>query len=81
MQPTFIVSSNIDAAGYQRGALYLRFKSGVAYKYENTPYSVYDALVKAESAGQFFHRNVRSKYKYERLNFDPFTNRHMEKAA
>jgi hypothetical protein len=72
MQPVHIVSSNIDAAAYQRGSLFLRFKSGVSYRYPNTPYKIYTSLIGAESPGSFFHHNVRAKYKYERLAYDPF---------
>lgn len=72
MKPTFVVSSNIDALGYELGKLYIRFKSGITYAYDSVPYSVFDALEKAESVGKFFHRFVRDKYPHHRLDSDPF---------
>lgn len=75
MQPTYLSSSNINAAGYQLGKMYLRFNSGQVYEYDHVPYPTYDALVKSESSGKFFHRFIRSKYTYKRLYFDPFARR------
>lgn len=75
MQPTFVVSSNIDAVGYRLGEMFVRFKSGVSYAYSGVNYSVFDAMVKAESVGQFFHRFVRSRYEYKKLDYDPFLKR------
>ena len=72
LHPTFIVSSTIDAIGYQLGRLFVRFKSGAAYAYEGVPYDIFDALKKAESAGQFLHRMVKNRFRYTRLDFDPF---------
>ena len=72
MQPTYLSSSNINAAGYKLGKLYLRFNSGQVYEYDHVPYGTYDALVKSESCGKFFHRFVRSKYQHKKMEFDPF---------
>ena len=72
MQPTYVVSSNIDCAGYDHGTMFIRFKSGSVYEYAKVPYAVFSALLAAESCGQFFHRFVKSAYNFERLNFDPF---------
>ena len=73
VEPIFVVSSNIDAIGYNDLTLYIRFKSGGTYAYAETPRSVFDALRKAESAGQFFHRFIKGKYRYERLEHDPMS--------
>jgi len=75
MQPTYVVSSNIDAVGYQHGELVVRFRSGVSYAYAGVNRSVFLALTNAESVGQFFHRFVRSKYGYRKLDYDPFLKR------
>lgn len=72
MESTYVVSSNIDRVGYQRGKLYIQFKSGVAYEYDDAPYHTYQTLVKAESVGQTFHRFVKGKYPYTRLESNPF---------
>lgn len=72
MQPTYVVSSNIDAVGYQHGEMFVRFRSGTYYAYAGVNRSVFMAMVNAESVGQFFHRFVRSKYEYRKLDYDPF---------
>ena len=74
LSPTYINSSNIDAIGYKLGQLFIRFKSGVTYSYDNVPFSYFDSLQKVESAGQFFHRFIRNHkdFHHTRLDFDPF---------
>lgn len=69
--PSYIVSSNIDAVGWHIGQLYIRFKSGVTYAYK-APWSMFDALTKQESAGKFFHANIRNKLEFKKLDSDPF---------
>ena len=67
-----VTSSNIAKAGYS-DTLYLLFNSGVAYKYENVPKALYQALIKADSVGSFFHKNIRNSYlchKLEEHNFE-----------
>ncbi len=70
--PTYISSSNIEAAGYQLGKLYLRFKSGGAYSYDGVPFDYFATLTKIESAGKFFARFIRGKFRYHKLEQDPF---------
>lgn len=72
LSPIYIVSSNIDAIGYEPDALFIRFKSGQIYRYDGVPHVHFDALQKVESAGQYFHHYIRSKFRYERLPQDPF---------
>lgn len=72
LAPTFISSSNIDAVGYQRGDLFIRFKSGGSYKYDSVPFDYFDAMQKVESAGKFFHQFIKSKFIYHKLPIDPF---------
>ena len=73
MQPTFIVSSNIEAAAYQYGSMFIRFKSGVSYRYDKVPHAVFIGLCEAESAGQYFHRKIRGVFEFQKLAYDPFT--------
>jgi hypothetical protein len=72
MLNTFVESSNIDRVGYQYGKLFIQFKSGISYVYAGVDKSMYDAMISAESAGKFFHRFIRSVYRYEKLAYDPF---------
>jgi hypothetical protein len=70
--PTFLVSENLDCVGYKLGQLFIRFKSGIAYSYDGVPFDYYDAIQKVESAGKFFHRFIRGKFHYSKLDSDPF---------
>lgn len=70
--PTFLVSDNLDCVGYRLGQLFIRFKSGGVYSYDKVPFDYYDTLKKVESAGKFFHQFIRGKYRYKKLDQDPF---------
>lgn len=74
LTPTYVISSNIDALAHYDGKLYIRFKSGITYSYANVPFTYFDAMQKAESAGQFFHRMIKNKpeFPYTKLDYDPF---------
>lgn len=63
-----IVSSNLDAAGYDAATktLVVRFKSGASYKYPNFDPALYAAFEtqfsgdNGKSAGKFFHANIKN---------------------
>lgn len=61
-------SSNIAGATYERDVenLTVEFTSGDTYVYFNVPASVYRGLQAAPSAGQYFHRQIKNSYSYER---------------
>lgn len=70
--PTYLVSENLDCIGYRLGQLFIRFRSGGTYSYDKVPFDYFDALPKVESAGKFFHQFIRGKFRYTRLDSDPF---------
>ena len=72
MESASVVSSNIDRIGFHRNTLYIQFRSGESYRYDGTPYRVYQTLINAESVGSAFHRYVKGKYRYTRLECNPF---------
>ena len=72
MRPHYVVSSNINALGYSRGKLFIRFNSGVTYSYDRVPFPVFRSLEQSDSVGQTFHRLVRGKFPYTKLDNDPF---------
>jgi hypothetical protein len=58
-------STAISAANYnaQTRTLTLWFTSGgQGYDYYNVPQYVYDGLLRAASAGQYFNDNIRDQY-------------------
>lgn len=72
MKITHVVSSNINAIGWHRNTLFIRFNSGTSYAYQQVPFAHYQAFVEAESHGQHFHRFIRSQFQYSKLATDPF---------
>lgn len=60
-------SSAIMLAKSDNRTLTITFTSGGKYKYDDVPEDVIDAFWNAESAGQFYHRNIRGQYKQERV--------------
>ena len=71
--PTHLISSNLDVAGYRHGRLLIRFKSGCTYSYDRVPFECFRGLIDADSSGQFFHREIRGKYRYTKMEQDPFS--------
>jgi len=64
-------SSALSRVGYDKRehVLVAEFKdSGAIYAYYDVPESVYNALLDADSIGNYFYYNVRTSYTYERLN-------------
>ena len=55
-------SSAIMFAKREDNMLTIGFTSGGKYKYDSIPEDVIDGLWNAESAGQFYHKNIRGKY-------------------
>lgn len=72
LEPLYVTSSNIDALGHDGERLFIRFKSGITYAYDEVPRHHFDAMPKSESVGQYFHRYIKNAYRYERLTYDPF---------
>jgi lysyl-tRNA synthetase class 2 len=64
----FPSSSNLDECDYDPDTdnLTIRFQSGDEYTYFNVPPSVYRGLTAASSAGEYFHRQIKGRYQYER---------------
>lgn len=64
-----INSSNIKRAGYHLDLklLLIEFQNGSEYEYKNVEQSVYDELIKAESPGTYFAKNIRSVYEFRKL--------------
>ena len=51
--------------------LTLLFDSGSAYAYHEVPRKVYDDLLRIVNHGEYFHRNIRKVYRFERLDGYP----------
>ena len=62
-------SSNIASVGYDPATqtLEIEFHDGRVYQYFDVPQSVYEALMRAESAGKYLHEHIKGIYRYARL--------------
>lgn len=62
-------STNLQSMEYDSPAkkLKISFNAGGTYEYYNVPQIVVYELQAAASAGSYFHRFIRDKYKYKRI--------------
>ena len=62
-------STNLDAIRYdtQQEDLYVRFKNGKTYKYEQVPSEEAEALYHASSPGQYLRDNIIGTYNAQRM--------------
>ena len=63
-------SEMLESVGYDPSAQLLEvvFNTGDRYQYKEVPASEYEALMSAESIGQYMHKYIIDHYDYERLN-------------
>jgi len=69
MERTPIRSTNIKEVGFDKETttLEIMFTDGTVYRYFAVPEPIYVGLIRAPSAGQFFHRMIREKYRFSRV--------------
>ena len=63
MKLTPVTSSNIKSVGHKNGVLYVEFKKGKTFSYEDVSETQYNEFIKSDSVGSFFARNIRNNYK------------------
>jgi KTSC domain len=68
MQP--VDSSHIAQAGHDPVSknLWIGFHNGDLYQYEGVPQGTYVSMLAAESAGRFFNRQIKGKFKATKLH-------------
>jgi hypothetical protein len=59
-----VVSSQLSYVGYENDTneLYITFKNGTTYKYENVPIHVFNELINATSVGKYFTLHIKNSY-------------------
>lgn len=64
MQRFAVESTTLRSVGYESAEqiLELEFTSGAVYQYFDVPESVWHGLLKAESKGKYFNREIRDDY-------------------
>src|SRR4051812_4657797 len=62
-------SSNVSGYEYdpQTAQLVVEFRNGSRYRYSGVPSDTVETLSKAESAGQYFNKVIKTAYLHERL--------------
>jgi hypothetical protein len=65
-------STSIESMEYQiidgQPRLDITFKTGSKYRYFGVPLSVFNLFANADSHGKFFQSNIRSQYKFEKID-------------
>ena len=68
MERQEVVSSNIDAVGYDEETETLEIEFRVSlYQYEGVPEYMYNDLMNADSVGRFFNENIKDVYPCSRI--------------
>ena len=64
-----VESSSLASVGYSPDSeiLEVEFKNGTIYEYYNVPQVIYDQLMEAPSAGQYFSFNIRNVFANSRV--------------
>ena len=65
-----VESTNIKSIGYNevKVILEIEFLNGSIYNYFKVKPKTFKEIMKAESKGKYFHKNIREKYEYLRVN-------------
>ena len=60
-----VASTVLAEVGYDEpsGVLEVQFRSGRVYRYFQVPRTAYRALMKAESIGGYFNREIKTRYR------------------
>jgi hypothetical protein len=65
-----VASEMLRLVGYdpKHRILEVVFNSGDRYRYKEVPAAKYEELMKAESVGQYMHKNIIGHYDYSRIS-------------
>jgi hypothetical protein len=62
-----VESSNINLVAFGTNKLYVQFKNGGLYQYNNVMQEDYNNLKNAESVGKFLNTSIKPNYEFEKL--------------
>lgn len=65
---TPVKSSNISGIAHDGQSLWVKFLNGTLYRYPTAGTDVHTGMLAAESAGQYFHKHIKSAHKGERVS-------------
>jgi len=63
-------SSSLATAAYaaDRSILEVQFRDGTSYQFIDVPTECADQLLASESKGAYFNRNIRNRFRYQRVS-------------
>ena len=64
---TKVESSMIEAVGYGKDVLTVKFRNGRTYKYMGVAKEVHDGLITAPSIGKYFNKHILDTYSYKEV--------------
>lgn len=69
IQHDFPNSKNIARLQYEpdTAEMWVGFRSGAIYKYQDVPYDIVNDFMAAESAGRYFNQNISGFYKESKV--------------
>ena len=62
-----VESSVINGVQYDDRSIYVRFNSGVIYRYLNVNHRVFNDFLEADSIGKFFNQKIRNCYLWKEV--------------
>lgn len=65
---TPVKSSNISGIAHDGQSLWVKFLNGTLYRYPTAGADLHTGMLTAESAGQYFHKHIKSAHKGERVS-------------
>lgn len=63
-------SSQISYVGYEDSTseLYITFRNGSTYRYDNVPRNIFEALLKSDSVGKYLNAHIKNSYTCTKIN-------------
>ncbi len=62
-----VVSSNVDAIGFDEAGMHVRFKNGNTYIHD-APVGVFHSMLHAKSPGQYYINNVKGFFPHRKVS-------------
>lgn len=69
--PTDVDSSHLQTIEHNGKNLYITFKNGATYEYDDVPEAMARQMLRVDSTGKFLWRYIRDKYPYRKITTIP----------
>lgn len=67
MEMIKVESSNVERIGWEDNNLFVEYKGGNLYKYENVTREIYLELLGSKSRGHYLNESIKGKYTYTKI--------------